>query len=70
LDLVLLRRDELEDGSNQLFLLDLTRDAIVLYDKQGFLSTKLAQLGRDLEKAGAMRVSTPTGRSYWDLRAR
>jgi hypothetical protein len=42
----------------------------VLYDKQGFLSTKLAQLGRDLEKAGAMRVSTPTGRSYWDLRAR
>jgi predicted nucleotidyltransferase len=70
LDLVLLRRDELEDGSNRLFLLDLTRDAIMLYDKKGFLSKKLAQLGRDLEAAGAMRVSTPTGRSYWDLRAR
>jgi hypothetical protein len=66
----MLRRDELEGRTNQVFLLDLTRDSILLYDKQGFLSKKLAQLGRELEAAGAMRVSTPTGRSYWDLRAR
>jgi len=70
LDLVMLRRDELEGSSNQVFLLDLTRDSILLYDKQGFLSKKLTQLARELEAAGAMRVSTPTGRSYWDLRER
>jgi len=69
LDLILLRRDELDGGSNQLFMLDLTRDAIFLYDKDGFLSEKLKELGRKLDETGAMRISTPTGKShYWDLR--
>jgi predicted nucleotidyltransferase len=67
LDLILLAKKEL-DGSNQVFLLDLTRDAIVLYDKEGFLSKKLAELGRKLEATGAARITTPTGKTYWDMR--
>jgi len=68
LDLVILSREEL-DGSNQLFLLDLTKDAIVLYDKEDFLSKKLAELGRRLETTGALTITSPTGKNYWDLRA-
>jgi predicted nucleotidyltransferase len=67
LDIVLLTKEEL-DGSNQLFLLDLTKDAIVLYDKEDFLSRTLAELGRKLEATGALRITTPTGKAYWDLR--
>jgi predicted nucleotidyltransferase len=68
LDIVLLTKEEL-DRPNQLFLLDLTKDAIVLYDKEDFLSRTLSELGRKLEEAGALRVSTPTGKAYWDLRS-
>jgi len=67
LDLVVLSRGEL-DGSNQLFLLDLTKDAVVLYDKGDFLSKRLSALGAELEATGALRISTPTGKTYWDLR--
>ncbi len=66
LDLILLGAEELQ--KNELFLLDMTREAIILFDREDLLSKSLTGLKRRLEEKGVIRVETPSGKSYWDLR--
>lgn len=47
--------------------LDLTDDAVILYDKEQFLATALLELKTKLMKIGARRVFMDKDRWYWDL---
>jgi predicted nucleotidyltransferase len=67
LDLIVLTREELDQ--NSLFLLDLTRDAIILYDRQAVLGSALGRLRSKIAKSGAQRIENPSGAWYWDLEA-
>ncbi len=51
-----------------LLLLDLTEEAVVLYDKDGILERALAELRARLARLGARKVSLGKGRWYWDLK--
>ncbi|MDV3243565.1 MAG: nucleotidyltransferase domain-containing protein [Nitrososphaerales archaeon] len=66
LDAIILSREELKD--NSLFLLDLTRDAVLVYDRDGTLAGALADLRRRLAEAGSRRVETASGDWYWELK--
>ena len=66
LDAVLLAPEELL--SNSLFLLDLTRDALVVFDRRGTLRGALEGLRRRLAETGSRRVETPAGNWYWELK--
>lgn len=48
--------------------LDLTDDAIILYDKNRFLETALLELKMRLLKLGAKRIFIDKERWYWDLK--
>ncbi|MEM1631274.1 MAG: nucleotidyltransferase domain-containing protein [Thermofilum sp.] len=47
--------------------LDLVLEGIVLYDKESFISEVLRSVKQKLEKAGAVRVTLPSGQYYWIL---
>ncbi len=49
------------------FLLDLTREAILLYDRARFLELKLDQLARRAASLGIQRRSLPHDRWYWAM---
>jgi len=49
--------------------LDLTEDACILYDEEGFLADVLSRLKAKLLSQGAKRISA-TGSRYWDLGSR
>ncbi len=66
LDIVVVSPEELK--GNELFLLDLTHDAVLIRDKDGFLQKRLLELKEKLGRTGALRIETANGRS-WDLRA-
>ena len=66
LDAILLAPEELL--SNSLFLLDLTRDALVVFDRRGTLRGALEGLRRRLAETGSRRVETPAGNWYWELK--
>jgi uncharacterized protein len=66
-DLMVLSREELVDH-NSLFLLDLTRDALIIYDRKEFLASTLDHLRNRLAETGAQRIETPSGAWYWDLK--
>ncbi len=66
LDIVVVSPEELR--GNELFLLDLTHDAVLIRDKNGLLQKRLLELREKLERTGALRIETTSGR-YWDLRA-
>src|SRR2546428_2590065 len=66
LDAILLAPEELL--SNSLFLLDLTRDALVVFDRRGTLRGVLEGLRRRLAETGSRRVETPAGNWYWELK--
>ena len=68
LDLVVLSKEELRE--NSLFLLDLTRDAVLIYDREGTLGGALEELRRRLTEAGSRRVETQSGAWYWELSPR
>jgi len=61
-----LRREEAERFP--LILLDLTEDAIILYDKERFLERVLTELKSKLLKLGTRRVFLDEDRWYWDLK--
>jgi len=48
--------------------LDLTEDAIILYDKRSFLEQLLLELKAKLLKKGAIRVFLDKDHWYWDLK--
>lgn len=49
-------------------LLDLTVDAILLYDREGFLDASLNDLRGRLHELGAKRISLGEDEWYWDLK--
>lgn len=49
-------------------LLDLTEDAVLLMDRDGFLAGCLERLRRRLQALGARRVRLDGDRWYWDLK--
>jgi predicted nucleotidyltransferase len=49
------------------FYLDMIEDGIVIYEREGLMTRKLAQLKTRLQEVGASRVVLPSGRSYWSL---
>ena len=51
-----------------LLFLDLTEEAVILYDRGSFLETILLDLKRRLLKQGAKRVMIDKERWYWDLK--
>jgi len=52
-----------------LLLLDMTDEAVIMYDRKGFLEGLLANLRARLTVEGARRVFVKGGYWYWDLRA-
>lgn len=65
LSLYPLRRNEAERMPT--LFLDLTEDAVILYDKNGFLENLLLVFRSRLMKAGAKRIFVNNKRWYWDL---
>lgn len=57
---------EVEAGSP--LLLDMTQDAVILYDAGGFLAGRLDRLRQRLQELGAQRVWLDGDRWYWDLK--
>jgi len=51
-----------------LLFLDLTEEAIILYDKNQFLEKTLMELKARLLSRGARRILTDKGNWYWDLK--
>ena len=56
-----------EVSRNPPILLDLVEDAVILYDRGGFLSRALERLRKRLKELGAKRVRTERG-WYWVLK--
>jgi predicted nucleotidyltransferase len=61
-----LRKDEAR--RLPLLFLDLTEEAVILYDRGGFLEATLLELKRELLRQGAKRVMVGKERWYWDLK--
>jgi len=61
-----LRKEEAE--RLPLLFLDLTDEAIILYDKKRFLETTLLELKAKLLRLGAKKVLLSKSRWYWDLK--
>ncbi len=59
---------EEEAGRAPLLFLDLTEDAVILYDRDRFLEGVLASLRAKLLRLGAKRVILDKERWYWDLK--
>lgn len=66
-DLDILLIDVEEAAVTHPFYLDLTRDCIIIYDKNGLMSRKIAEVKEKLEKIGAKRFEEPDGTWYWVL---
>jgi len=54
-------------GFNRVYL-DAVVDGIILYDKDGFLTSVLQSLRKRLEEMGSVRVTLPDKRFYWVLK--
>ncbi len=66
LSLYPMRREEA--GRLPLLFLDLTEEALILYDQEGFLRSLLAKMRSRLLENGGRRVQLQDGRWYWDLK--
>lgn len=49
------------------FYLDLARDCVIIYDRNGLMSRKIVEVREKLEKMGAKRFEEPDGSWYWVL---
>jgi predicted nucleotidyltransferase len=65
LDILLI--DEEEANTTHPFYIDLARDSIVIYDRRGVMSRKIAVVRERLERIGAKRFEEPDGSWYWIL---
>ncbi|MBO3803774.1 MAG: nucleotidyltransferase domain-containing protein, partial [Candidatus Brockarchaeota archaeon] len=66
-DLDVLLIDSSEAKVTHPFYLDLTRDCLIIFDKNGLISRKIAEVREKLEKMGAKRFEEPDGSWYWVL---
>ncbi|MEM3714793.1 MAG: nucleotidyltransferase domain-containing protein, partial [Nitrososphaeria archaeon] len=53
---------------NPPILLDLITDGVILYDKENFMRSCLADLKKKLEEKGARKIFLSDGKWYWDLK--
>jgi HEPN domain-containing protein/predicted nucleotidyltransferase len=65
LDLILL--DEEETQTPHPFLLDVVKEGIMLFDRNGFTQGALDRLKAEFQRMGAVRVERPEGRWHWVL---
>lgn len=66
INIILLDR---EDASiNHPFYLDLVTDALIIYDRDGFIENKISQVRSKLTELGAVKIGLPDGRYYWVLK--
>jgi hypothetical protein len=66
-DLDILLIDVKEAGATHPFYLDLTRDCVIIYDRNGLMTRKISEVRDRLEKIGAKRFEEPDGSWYWIL---
>lgn len=59
-----------EAGVTHPFYLDMVRDCVVIFDKNGLMSRKIREVGERLRELGAVRVEEPGGSWYWILTPR
>lgn len=69
-ELDILLMDEGEANTTHPFYIDLARDSIVIYDRRGVMSRKMAEVRERLERIGAKRFEEPDGSWYWILTPR
>lgn len=61
--------DPEEALTNHPFYLDMVSEAVVVFDKGGFMKSRLGVLERKLCEIGARKVTLPDGRWFWDLKS-
>jgi uncharacterized protein len=66
---LVLGREEV-DADVPSFLLDIALDGLVLFDKGGFMASRLERLHRIVEEAGLFRVRIGPGHFAWEWRRR
>ena len=59
---------ETEAGQNRYIYLDMTEEAIILYERDRFFTQRLAEMRARLAELGSRRVRLPDGTWYWDLK--
>jgi predicted nucleotidyltransferase len=57
-----------EASQNRYVYLDMTEEAIILYEREGFFSRRLSEMRARLAELGSQRVWLPDGTWYWDLK--
>ncbi len=62
-DLILL--DDKEFGTPHPFYLDVVKEGIVLFDREGFTASVFGRLRTEFERVGAVRVERADGRWHW-----
>lgn len=66
-DLNIMLVDDNEANITHPFYLDMTKDCVIIYDKNESISKKIAEVRGKLEKIGAKRFEEPNGSWYWVL---
>jgi len=66
-DLNILLIDTREAHVTHPFYLDMTKNCIIIYDKNELMSKKIVEVKEKLEKIGAKRFEEPDGSWYWIL---
>lgn len=66
IDPIILTREEA--SISHPFYLDMTEEAIIIFDKDNFMRNKLEKLKEKLKTIGAKRIMLPDGSWYWDLK--
>ncbi len=59
---------EEEARQNRYVYLDMTEEAIILYERERFFTQRLAEMRARLAEPGSRRVWLPDGTWYWDLK--
>ena len=66
LGFLILSKDEA--SQNRYLYLDMTEEAIILYERERFFTERLTRLRARLAELGSRRVRLPDGAWYWDLK--
>ncbi|MBI2059702.1 MAG: nucleotidyltransferase domain-containing protein [Nitrospirae bacterium] len=53
---------------NRHLYLDMTEEAVILFDRNGFFAGKLEEMRKRLKELGSRRVWQPDGSWYWEIK--
>lgn len=59
---------EEEGRENRYIFLDMLDEGIVLFEREGYFTSRMGALRRKLKELGGRRVILPDGSWYWDLK--